>query len=418
MNCISGSIVLICPLALFACGVPASESSEVSASSDYAVHYTISPELDDESISIEMSVEQSSSKLIELAFRFSKDHVDSFAADGTVEVGGDTVVWKPAASGGKLSWRVRPSYRRNANSFDALQTSDWAIFRAEDIIPRARTRTTKGATSKTTMSFVLPKGWSAVSEYSTIESRIEVNKPERRFDQPSGWIAMGKLGIRRDAIVGTQVVIAAPRGEKVRRLDMLALLNWTLPELAEVLDDVPPRLTIISAGDPMWRGGLSAPASMFIHATRPLISENGTSTLLHEVVHIAFNMKPADGFDWIVEGLAEYYSIELLRRGSAITARRYQQAIAKQLDWAGEATELCRERSTGPTTAFAVIVFQRLNEEIKQKSDGAADLDKLVRELIRRQENVTLQSLQAAAATILGGSSDALNVSELPGCGG
>ena len=44
-----------------------------------------------------------------------------------------------------------------------------------------------------------------------------------------------------------------------------------------------PRLLIVSAGDPMWRGGLSGPSSMFLHSDRPLISENRTSTLLHEL---------------------------------------------------------------------------------------------------------------------------------------
>ena len=41
---------------------------------------------------------------------------------------------------------------------------------------------------------------------------------------------MGKLGVRRETIAGTRIAVAAPEGQTVRRMDMLALLNWILPE--------------------------------------------------------------------------------------------------------------------------------------------------------------------------------------------
>ena len=59
----------------------------------------------------------------------------------------------------------------------------------------------------------------------------------------------------------------------------------------------------------MWRGGLSAPQSLFVHSDRPLISENATSTLLHEVMHLALGIRAAEQFDWIVEGLASYFAL-------------------------------------------------------------------------------------------------------------
>ncbi len=295
-------------------------------------------------------------------------------------------------------------------------TPDWAIFRAEDIIPRARTRTIAGTSSKTTMEFDLPQGWSAISEYSSADGIIEVTRPERRFDQPAGWIAIGDLGIRRESIAGTQISIAAPRGERVRRLDMLALLNWTMPELANIRGEELARLTIISAGDPMWRGGLSAPASMFIHADRPLISENATSTLLHELVHIALQIRADEGFDWIVEGLAEYYSMELLRRGSAITKRRYSQAIERQENWASEAEYLCGESSSGAVTALAATVFRELDKEIRSKTAQEKDLDDLVRLLAEQPGKATLASLRNAANILTSADVAALDDAKLANC--
>ena len=278
---------------------------------------------------------------------------------------------------------MQVQHPRGSGAFDALLGPDWGIFRAEDVIPRAHTRTLKGAKSNTTMAFELPAGWSVITEYSSLHDPIRVQRPYRRFDQPTGWIAMGSLGVRRDTIADVRVAIAAPEGHGARRLDMLALLGWTLPELVEILPDSLSRLTVVTAGDPMWHGGLSAPASLFLHKDRPLISENGTSLLLHEVMHVALSVKAEKGYDWIIEGLAEYYSIELLRRGRAITQRRAERAFTQQAEWAADATTLCGDVSTGPTTALAVTIFHALDRELAATTDNAHSLE-LVVALARR----------------------------------
>jgi predicted metalloprotease with PDZ domain len=227
---------------------------------------------------------------------------------------------------------------------------------------------------------------------------------------------MGNLGIRRETIAGTRVAIAAPEGQNVRRMDMLALLNWVLPELGTVLPDAIPRLTVVSAGDPMWRGGLSAPSSIFIHASRPLISENATSTLVHELVHVAMSSTAESGFDWIVEGLAEYYSLELLQRGGAITARRYQRALEKQSEWAASANTLCAPRSTGATTALAVVTFRDLDKEIREKSAGQFSLDNVLTQVSGARARVNLGAIEAIVSELIQGPSDTLAVDKLPGC--
>jgi len=416
MNCISGSLLLICLLAGTGCGVPASETASTKLSSSYSVHYAITPNPNEESVTVEMSVRQTRGHLRELTFSFSGSRISAFEADGELHVSDNSIRWLPGRDGGSLRWTARIPHKRRDSGFDALLDGDWGIFRAEDIIPRARTRTLKGAGSETSLSFHLPVGWTAVSEYSTLASQIDVVNPDRRFDQPRGWIAMGKLGIRRETIAGTRVAIAAPEGQNVRRMDMLALLNWVLPELVAVLPDAIPRLTVVSAGDPMWRGGLSAPASIFIHASRPLISENATSTLAHELVHVAIGIAAESGFDWIVEGLAEYYSLELLQRGGAITARRYQRALEKQSEWAASATTLCGPRSSGATTALAVVTLRNLDQEIRQKSAGQFSLDSVLTQLSAARSNITLGTIETIVSELIQGPSETLAVDKLPGC--
>lgn len=416
MNCISGSLLLICLFGCGACGVPASEMAADKGPESYSVHYTVTPDPQDGSVSIDMAVHQTRGQLREISFRFADDRSSDVKGDGDLSVGNDVIRWRPARTGGTLHWRTRIPHQRSNGGYDAWLDNDWGIFRAEDIIPRARTRALRGAKSSTSLSFELPDDWSVVSEYSTLKARAEVINPARRFDQPRGWIAMGELGVRRETIAGTRIAVAAPEGQAVRRMDMLALLNWTLPELTSVLPNAIPRLTIVSAGSPMWRGALSAPGSIYIHADRPLISENATSTLVHEIVHVAMGITAASGFDWIVEGLAEYYSLELLRRGGAITPRRYRRALESQATWALRATGLCSSASSGATTALAVVTFRSLDREIRERSEGALGLDNVVKELAIEDSRVSLQTLDHILQTMLPGSYDTLRLDNLPGC--
>jgi hypothetical protein len=431
MNCISGyaagsprfalpdrhrSALLLAVFILAACGIETSESAVPAAKRQYGAHYSLRVDPGNSFVDVALEIQQSQHLLRELRFDGESGQFDEISGDGDIVLTDDAVRWLVPAKGGILHWRVRLEHRRGGGGYDAWLNPKWGIFRAEDVIPRARTRSLQGARSKTTMSFDLPNGWSAVSEYSDKSLPILVNRPDRRFDQPTGWIVMGEIGVRRDTIAGVHVAVAGPQGHAVRRLDMLALLNWTLPELVELLPDPPDRLTIVSAGDPMWRGGLSAPASLFLHADRPLISENATSTLLHEVMHSALSIRASEGYDWIVEGFAEYYSLELLKRGKAISAERHSAAVAEQADWARQSTTLCGRHSTGATTALAVTIFHALNKEILDKTTGVSNLDDLLQQILAARGAVDLANLSKTASDIIGGPSDVLHIDNLPGC--
>ncbi len=363
-----------------------------------------------------LTVSQGDDLLREMRFDADPGRYSAFEADGELSVTDGRVRWSPPANGGSLRWQVAIPNQRYGNGYDAWLDESWGLFRAEDIIPRAATRTLIGVSSETSIEFSLPGAWSVVTEYAERNGRFRVHKAGRRFSQPSGWIVLGNLGVRRERIAGTRVAVAAPENQGVRRMDMLALLNWTLPELARIVPSMPPRLTVISAGTPMWRGGLSAPQSIYIHADRPLISENGTSTLLHEVVHVALGASAAGDFDWIVEGLAEFYSLQLLRRSGSITPARYKRALQRQFEWARSAQALCGQSSTGETTALAVTVFATLDREIRDGSDDAHSLDDVLHRILQTTAPLSLASLSAISADLMGEKPDALHIDKLPGC--
>jgi hypothetical protein len=404
-------------LVLFAaCGGAATESAIAESTLEYETHYSARADQHRGLIEMQLELRQPRHLLREVRFRVDDSRFTEFSGDGELWRDQDVLRWSPPAGGGILRWQAGLNHRRNDNGYDAWLGKQWGIFRAEDIIPRAATRTLKGATSVTTLSFELPAGWSVATEYAEDEGIFTVQTGNRRFKQPSGWVAIGDLGVRRERIAGVRVAVAAPVDNGVRRLDMLALLNWTLPELARIVPDLPTRLTIISAGEPMWRGGLSAPASLFIHADRPLISENGTSTLLHEIMHIALGLRAAAGSDWIIEGLAEYFSLELLRRSGTFSKSRHDRARTAQEEWSKSSTRLCGDTSTGATTARAVAVFIELDEELRQASKGKNNLDDMVSKLRSANTSIDVDLLVETATELLGKNPDALHIDKLPGC--
>ncbi len=423
MNCFSASCArplrsgcaLLASIFCFgACG----EASPVPAPDnlDYSLRYTIEVIPASGEARVILDLEQPRHLLREMRMTVDPQRHRWLGGDGRVDIEANELRWFPPDDGGSIEWMVQIPHRRNGNGYDAWLDADWGLFRAEDVIPRAHTRTLKGAASRTELVFELPASWSAVTEYFGRQNRFEIEKPERRFDQPSGWIVIGNLGVRRDRVDNTRLAVAAPVNQSARRLEMLALLRWTLPELARVLPSLPRRITIVSAGEPMWRGALSGPGSLFIHAERPLISENATSTLLHEVVHVATRLRAAPGHDWIVEGIAEYYSLEMLFRSRTISEDRYRMARQAQADWGSEADALCVERASGPVTALAVTVLFALDAELRGLESASVSLDDVVSEMTAAGLPVNLALLRDTAESLAGTNIETLHTDNLRGC--
>jgi hypothetical protein len=166
----------------------------------------------------------------------------------------------------------------------------------------------------------------------------------------------------------------------------------------------------------MWRGGLSGPRSLFIHADLALISENTTSPLLHEVMHIGTGLKAAKGGDWIVEGIAEYYGLEILRRSRTISNERFDQAIVRLRKWGAKVDDLCVAQSTGSTTARAVGIMAALDKELRKSSSGRNGLDNVLRELVASGHAASVTGLRSIADKLNDGKTKTLESDNLPGC--
>ena len=338
--------------------------------------------------------------------RFSVDPArqDGFEAEGKLERDGKYLTWTPPEGGGQLRFVVTIDHRRG-QAFDARMTEDWALFRGDDLVPPARLLQEAGSEAEAELHVHLPEGWSFVSAFEELRPNVyRIENPERGFDRPTGWMVAGRLGIRRERIARVDVIVAGPLNQGVRRMDILAFMNWNLPRLRAIVDRLPERILIVSAREEMWRGGLSGPNSLYLHADRPLVSGNATSTLLHEMVHVVTRLRSRDGGDWIVEGLAEYYSLKVMWRSGTITTRRFRSGFKQLQEWGGdlELKDLDTPRARGPVTARAVLLFRELDREILRRSERAKSLDDVVKRLVSSGEPVSLEVLRGAVEAVLG----------------
>ncbi len=360
-----------------------------------------------------------------LDFNIDGEYQQDFKADktSTLEITGERVVWRPTRSTSWLSYRVKIDHQRQPGAYDAMITADWLLMRGDDLVPPAVAKISKSRKKKlqrdaALLDFELPGGWTSINTgWERVEDdslkageyapRFIIDNPDKSFDRPTGWIIAGKLGTRRDEVGSTRISVSAPAGSTFRRLDVLTFLNFVWPQIETAFVQVPRELLIVGADDPFWRGGLSAANSFFLHADRPLVSENATSTLVHELFHMVTRIRGARYADWIAEGLAEFYSFELLYRAGGITAARRERVLDWLSEWSSEVDTLHRKKSTGPTTARAAVLFAALDREIRELTNNDRTIDDISRALMQ-QRKVDLQDLQDAFTDLTGKHSSTL----------
>lgn len=385
------SQLLLAVVVLSACaeGTPAAADEAV-----FRVHFDARLDPRSGLAEVEIRIDQADQVLSSLDLNAPGSRFTDFAGDGGIEADNGRVLWSIPEEGGRLTFKATIDSLRG-NVHDARITDAWAVLRLDDLFPAARTKARAGARAEATLSVSSPSGWRFETPYGRSREPVHQVLRDRLWPRPIGWTVGGEIGVRRDSIANRAVAVAAPVGQGFRRQDMLAFLRWTLPTLIEVFPTFPERLLIVGSGVDMWRGGLSAPNSLYIHPDRPLISGNGTSTLLHELVHVAVGDLNSAGDDWLVEGLAEYYALEVLRRTGGISERRYEDAMVKLQAWAERDDGRLADPSKGADTAYAVLVIRDLANEL---TAAGSSLDALVSQLLER--GLTAGDLSDALAAL------------------
>lgn len=337
-----------------------------------------------------------------------------FKADGQWQLTPDAQhsrgLWHPEAGKASLTYRVQLNHQRPNGSYDTLITPKWALFRGEQLVPPANLDQQDGIELISRLDFELPEGWKSVeTAWPRIgKRRFRIDDVSHVFDRPTGWMLAGTLGSRRTTLGETEVTVAAPQGQGMRRLDVLTLLTFVWPQVQAVFPRNPPKLLIVGAGSPMWKGSASAGNSIYLSSSLPMVSESGTSSLLREVVQLFSGINDEPGHEWITEGLGEYYAIELMRRAGGMSDERYQ-TLQHRLNAAGKGVTRLRGTPPGPATvARSVTLLQALDREIRLHTHSKRSLDDVSQALMRAGK-VNTQSFIQLSESVLGGASDVLD---------
>ncbi|MDI2594408.1 hypothetical protein NYP20_07305 [Pseudomonas sp. N3-W] len=336
-----------------------------------------------------------------------------FKADGQWQLTpgvGARGIWRPAADKASLTYRVRISQARNNGSFDTRMTPDWALLRGDDLVPTAKLDQQDGVELVARLEFELPTGWKSVeTAWPRIgRNKFRIDNVSRLFDRPTGWMLAGQLGSRRTRLGETEVTVASPRGQGMHRMDVLTLLTFIWPQVQAVYPRHPGKLLIVGANDLMWRGSLAARESIYLSSRMPLVSENGTSALIRELAQVLGRINDSQRSDWISEGFAEYYAIELVRRAGGISDERYE-SLQKKLARASQKVSTLRgERINAAQIAKAVVLLGELDREIRLKTRNKRSLDDVLRGAMHLG-SVDTKAFVQLAESVIGESSKVLD---------
>ena len=391
-----GRTQLAAGLVLLALSMPAWCAKKVDL--DYYV--TLLPQSEQAEVRVSLS---QGSAVRSLDFDLGRDgDYSDFKADGQWKISGHRGLWQPSADKASLTYRVRLTHARKPGVYDARMTPNWALFRGEDLVPTARLDQQDGIELVSRLVFELPAGWKSVeTAWPRIgKNKFRIDNVSRLFDRPTGWMLAGNLGSRRVRLGESEVTIASPKGQAMRRMDVLTLLTFVWPQLEAAFPRHPAKLLIVGASDPMRRGAFSVRDSIYLNSRTPLISENGSSPLIREVVQAIGRFNDHDTSDWISEGLGEYYAIEMLRRAGGITDERYQAIQARLAKEGKDVTSLRGEHISGATVARAVVVLQELDREIRVKTHNKRSLDDLTQAVMRANGINTTEFVQLAESII------------------
>ncbi|WP_339438711.1 hypothetical protein [Pseudomonas sp. EA_15y_Pfl1_P104] len=379
-------------LVVLALSMPAWSAKKV----DLDYHVKLLPQSDQAEVRVSLS-QGSAVRSLDFDLGHDGDYSD-FKADGRWSITEHRGLWQPSANKASLTYRVRLTHARKPGTYEARMTPSWALFRGEDLVPTARLDQQDGVELVSRLVFELPAGWKSVeTAWPRIgKNKFRIDNVSRLFDRPTGWMLAGTLGSRRVRLGETEVSVASPKGQAMRRMDVLTLLTFVWPQVEAAFPRRPAKLLVVGASDPMRRGALAARDSIYLNSRTSLVGENGISPLIREVVQAIGRFNDHDVSDWVSEGLGEYYAIELLRRAGGITDERYEAIHARLAKEGKDVTSLRGEHVSGATVARAVVVLQELDREIRVKTHNKRSLDDLAQAVMRANSITTAEFVKLA----------------------
>jgi hypothetical protein len=348
-----------------------------------------------------------------LQLRFPANRISQLRGTGTLQPTAEGVKWIPGGPYAHLTYRVNINHVRGQHGrYDSYAAATWIVTRARDLFPRIAIeyypRANLEPKSRARLVFRLPRGWRSAAALSSIApNTYRLSEPGKTLDRPRGWFALGAFELQRQEIAGIMVQVArAPHTELPHSAesskDLFTFLEGTLPALKKLLLVEPESVLVVSAPDPMWHGGISGESSVFMHSKRPLRTPDKTSPYLHELFHVLQPYKPAADADWIEEGLAEFYSLELQRRAGLIDAAAYARALSYFERFGKWNVDLTQQQDNAATNNSAPLVMYALDQHIQRITAGKQRLDDVVIRLAKQGGIVDTARFRRAVSAVTG----------------
>jgi len=346
-------------------------------------------------------------EIVSFRLELRDDRITDVTGSGRLVRDGRTVRWTPGGPYARLRYRVAISRVRPPGArFESFATPEWIATRAMHLFPEINVTfrsAARGRLGRGRLVFRLPEGWRSATALAPLDDDAwRVEERAARFPRPRGWMLLGRFAAERRTVAGTELTIATAPGSGLDVPRAVKLYEQVMPRMAALLGPPPARLLVVSAPDPMWRGGLSGEDSFFVNGGIPLRSSDKTSTYLHELFHVWQPFRPGPDGRWISEGLAEYYSLALQRDVGRLSPERFTRGIGLLARYGEWGVDLAHTRAPAALNNSAPFVLFRLDEEIRRATRGRRSLDDVVRALAAARGTVSTAAFTRTASRIAG----------------
>jgi hypothetical protein len=352
-----------------------------------------------------------------------------FNGNGQITQLGSDVIWTPGHLNASLEYEVILPHERKKDVYDSFGKKDWFITRTNDLFAYKKFAFRRSSKSLTTVSFDLPSGWEVETEMLPFGQQTYRTQsfPGHRYEWPTGWIIFGRIErtiAKADDVV---ITIAYPKAflENTSRIaksgHILPLspaerFSQKMAQAQEIYEKVIPlmkkflpqyarRFLVIYGEKPMWMGGLSGENSLFINRRISNLSKDYSSTLVHEFFHVCqgFKKNKKDG-EWLVEGLAEYFSLLLLEEAGITTPQQFRAGIESYKKNGQWNVNLTKSFKKAVLYENAPLIFFTLDEMIKEKTQGQKSLKNVMAALALETDAVGTKEFREAAELVYGDS--------------
>ena len=143
----------------------------------YDVDYRVAFLPEDGVAAVTIATRPGDGRLVSLDLNMPSARYGAVEGDGEITRRGARVLWRVPEAGGELRFRYRIDKQRRSGGYDARLTPNWTIVRGDHLIPSATVRATAGASSRATLKFDLPEGWS-VEEWKARPAQFEAPRSE------------------------------------------------------------------------------------------------------------------------------------------------------------------------------------------------------------------------------------------------